>query len=267
MEAWGSRLQQRRMASRCHHGVTYKQQGLARPTERRLAPPLPYPSLTRAAPPRQRNVRRAERVGAGPAVGLELERWRRVDPRDGGAEDREEGEHRPIVFSPPIELEGKREAAHEQRADLEVHLVLRDCAGRDGAVGLVDSVQVTVEPVVARLCEAAQQRPRQHHGAKCLEGVLGDDTPAVGGGRLRAETRCVLLCRVAKGARATTRVRCARRHGWLAGSSVAATSATVSEHIAKEVPDRVVIAGGGGACARRRLGLISNGRRRVGALK
>ena len=90
--------------------------------------------------------------------------------------------------------------------------------------------------------------------------VLGDDTPAVGGGRLRAKSECGCAALP----RLLLRVLCARRHGWLAGTSAAATSATASEHIAKEVPDRVVVAGGGGACARRRLGLISCGRRRSG---
>mmetsp|Transcript_29318 Transcript_29318/g.50197 ORF Transcript_29318/g.50197 Transcript_29318/m.50197 type:complete len:325 (+) Transcript_29318:229-1203(+) len=139
------------------------------------------------APPRQSNVRRAECVGALPAVGLQLERRRRVDVGHEGADGGDERDDGPVVARPVVQAEGDHYAADQQEPRLEDDLALRDCPGRDRPVGLVDRVELTVVPVVDGLREAAHERSRQHHRAQGLDGVAADLTNRVGGRRVPKE--------------------------------------------------------------------------------
>mmetsp|Transcript_29120 Transcript_29120/g.85385 ORF Transcript_29120/g.85385 Transcript_29120/m.85385 type:complete len:330 (+) Transcript_29120:283-1272(+) len=140
-----------------------------------------------AAPPRQSDVGGSQGEGARPTVRLELEGRGGINVGQEGPDGCNKTDNRPFVARPEVEAHREPEAADEKRVDLLVHLSLRNGARRNGAVGLVDGVQVTVIPVIDCLGEAAEDWPREHHGAHCLDGVLADHAPAVSRGGIAKE--------------------------------------------------------------------------------
>mmetsp|Transcript_12948 Transcript_12948/g.27375 ORF Transcript_12948/g.27375 Transcript_12948/m.27375 type:complete len:258 (-) Transcript_12948:511-1284(-) len=121
-----------------------------------------------ARPPGQRDVGGAKGVGALPAVRLELEGGGGVDVGDEGPEEGDGEEGGELVPAQLVQLQRQRPPADQQHTRLHRHVRAGDAAGGDGAVGLVDGVDVAVVPVVDHLGEPGQARPRQEHARQRL---------------------------------------------------------------------------------------------------
>jgi len=76
------------------------------------------------------------------------------------------------VADPNIEAVGDRDADGEEEEDLGSDLAFADGTRGDGAIGLVDGIDVLVEEVVQRLGVAGEAGPAKSHGAEELGNVF-----------------------------------------------------------------------------------------------
>ena len=123
-------------------------------------------------PPGEGNVTGAEGKVTGPTILLQLERRGGVNVRDETSKDTESKDGGELMAGPNIESVGNAKSAEEEKPDLEDDLPLTDLTGGDGAVGLVDGVDLAIVPVVDGLGVPREEGSGQDHGNESHGGIL-----------------------------------------------------------------------------------------------
>mmetsp|Transcript_29727 Transcript_29727/g.65886 ORF Transcript_29727/g.65886 Transcript_29727/m.65886 type:complete len:355 (+) Transcript_29727:45-1109(+) len=127
-------------------------------------------SLT--TPPGQRDVTGTESKVTGPTILLQLERRGRVNVGDKTTEDGKSEDRREFMSSPHIKTIGDAKTTKEEEPDLKDDLALTNLTARDGTVGLINGINLTIIPVVNGLRVPSKERSSQNHGNETLGGIL-----------------------------------------------------------------------------------------------
>ena len=123
-------------------------------------------------PPGERDVTGTESKVTGPAILLQLQ-WRGgINVRDEASKDTQGKDGGELMAGPNIESVGNAKSAKEEEPDLENDLTLADLSGGDGAVGLIDGIDLAIVPVVDGLGVSREEGTGQDHGNEPLGGIL-----------------------------------------------------------------------------------------------